>query len=48
MRLGLGRADTREARRAVAAPRAPEAIAEAAPERVRGFLLGSSGSRSSA
>ena len=39
MRLGLGRADTREARRAVAAPRAPEAIAEAAPERVRGFLL---------
>jgi len=39
MRLGLGRADTRAARRAIAAPRAPEAIAEAAPERVRGFLL---------
>ncbi|WP_143827885.1 LETM1 domain-containing protein [Anaeromyxobacter sp. Fw109-5] len=38
-RLGLGRADAREARRAIVAPRDPEAIADAAPERVRGFLL---------
>jgi len=38
-RLGLGRADLREARRAVATPRTAEAIAGAAPERVRPFLL---------
>jgi hypothetical protein len=38
-RLGLGRADAREARRAIVAPRDPEAIADAAPERVRAFLL---------
>ena len=38
-RLGLGRVETRAARHAIAAPRGPDAIAEAAPERVRGFLL---------
>jgi hypothetical protein len=36
--LGLPRAELKAARRAVAAPRAPEAIARAAPERVRPFL----------
>lgn len=39
VRLGLGRADLREARRRVEAPRPPEAIAADAPERVRPFLL---------
>jgi len=38
-RLGLGRLETRAARHAIAVPRGPEAIAEAAPDRVRGFLL---------
>ena len=39
-RLGLGRADDpRGAPRGRCAPRGPDAIAEAAPERVRGFLL---------
>jgi len=38
-RLGLGRAELRRARKAVAAPRGPEALAAAAPERVRPFLL---------
>jgi hypothetical protein len=38
-RLGLSRRDARAARQAVAAPRSPEALAEAAPERVRAFLL---------
>ncbi len=37
-RLGLPRAALKAARRAVAAPRPPEAIARAAPERVRPFL----------
>jgi hypothetical protein len=38
-RLGLPRAALKAARRAVAAPRSPEAIARAAPERVRPFLV---------
>jgi hypothetical protein len=38
-RLGLGRADLREARRRVEAPRPPAALAAAAPENVRPFLL---------
>jgi hypothetical protein len=38
-RLGLGRAETREARRAVAAPRDPEALAAATPAPVRPFLF---------
>jgi hypothetical protein len=38
-RLGLAGASLGEARRAVASPRAPEAVARAAPERVRPFLL---------
>lgn len=37
-RLGLARPALRDARRAVADPRGPRAIAEAAPERVRPFL----------
>jgi hypothetical protein len=37
-RLGLPKPALKAARRAVAAPRAPEAIARAAPERVRPFL----------
>jgi hypothetical protein len=38
-RLGLGRVETRAARHAIAGPRRPEAIAQAAPAPVRGFLL---------
>jgi hypothetical protein len=38
-RLGLPRAALKAARRAVAAPRPPEAIARAAPEAVRPFLV---------
>jgi len=38
-RLGVSRAATREARAAIAAPRAPEALAAAAPERIRPFLV---------
>ncbi|WP_242339917.1 MULTISPECIES: LETM1 domain-containing protein [Anaeromyxobacter] len=38
-RLGLDRAATRETRHAITSPRSPEALAEATPERVRGFLL---------
>jgi hypothetical protein len=39
LRLGLPRADVREARRAMAAPRPPAQLAAAAPARVRPFLL---------
>jgi hypothetical protein len=38
-RLGLPGPETREARRAMTSPRAPEALAAAAPPRVRPFLL---------
>ncbi len=38
-RLGLSRADLRDARRLVTAPRPPETIAADAPERVRPFLF---------
>ncbi|WP_242347031.1 LETM1 domain-containing protein [Anaeromyxobacter terrae] len=38
-RLGLDRAGVRATRHAIAAPRAPATLAEATPERVRGFLL---------
>ncbi|BDG04058.1 LETM1 domain-containing protein [Anaeromyxobacter oryzae] len=38
-RIGLSRADLRDARHRVEAPRPPEAIAADAPERVRVFLL---------
>jgi len=38
-RLGVSRAAAREARAALVAPRAPEALAAAAPERVRPFLV---------
>lgn len=38
-RLGLSRAELREARRLVGAPRPPETIAAEAPERVRPFLF---------
>jgi len=39
LRLGLPRAEAREARRAMASPRPPLALGAAAPERVRPFLL---------
>jgi hypothetical protein len=39
LRLGLSRADLREARRLVASPRPPETIAAEAPEPVRPFLF---------
>ena len=39
LRLGLPRAEAREARRAMTSPRPPAALAAAAPERVRTFLL---------
>lgn len=39
LRLGLPRPEVREARRAMLAPRPPQALGAAAPERVRPFLL---------